>query len=102
MEIGRLVLGLIVLTAMVVSVAYVNNVTRCQTDFNVAYAAASRERNVIADQWRTEQIAYLKVIQDRDSTSEDRRSALDDYIAKLELAAEQRDATPLPENPRCR
>lgn len=100
-EYGRTALGLIVLAAMVTSVAYVNTVTQCQTDFNVAYAAVSRERNAIADNWRLEQIDYLKTIRvEKDAAV--RLAALDEYIAKLELAAEQRDATPLPEDPRCR
>lgn len=101
-EVGQLIIGLVVLAAMVLTVVYGVSITDCQTKFNVAYAAALRERSSIADRWRDDQIVYLRVVADPQSTPTDRHDALTAYLGSLQVSADQRDATPLPEDPRCR
>jgi uncharacterized iron-regulated membrane protein len=100
-EVSKTVFGLVILAAMVTSVLYVNSVTSCQTNFNVAYSAVTRERSEIADRWRDEQIDYLHTVRN-EKDPDVRLAALDKYLASLEFAAAQRDTTPLPEEPRCR
>ena len=99
-ERARQVTWLVLVLMIVGSMIQTYTATRCQADFNVVFAAASRERNVIADRWRDEQIAYLKVVRVEKNPAV-RLQALDEYLSSLEFAADRREATPLPTNPRC-
>lgn len=74
---------------------------RCQTNYNVAFALALEQRSEAADDRYQAQVDYLKQIdgiRDGDPRRLVYRRA---YIDKLAQADAQRQAAPIPSNPRC-
>jgi predicted negative regulator of RcsB-dependent stress response len=98
---GRTAIGLLVLGLVGWTTWHGYEVTKCQADFNVAFAQALKDRAQAADDQINAQREYLGVVGDAHATVDQKTAAFHRYVKSLDEAALTRNLHPLPADPRC-
>lgn len=98
---ARQVTWLILVALIVGLMARGYAVTQCQANFNLAFARALEQRSDAADFRYQAQVDYLRSLEGLGPTDPRRNDLRRAYLTRLAQADAQRDAAPIPTNPRC-